>query len=70
MIALALVFTLSLAAAHAQDSRYGFVRAPYNYDDQYRRNEYRCPPWHPYQPGYHRCAGDDRRLDEGKGEPQ
>jgi hypothetical protein len=59
---------LSVTAAHAQSR--GFVQAPGNYDDEYRRNEQRCPPWHPYQPGYHRCSGDDRQLDEGREEPQ
>lgn len=50
---LALVF---LAAAHAD--QYGFVSAPYNYADEYRQIEARCPlPWRPYLPGYHRCSG-------------
>jgi hypothetical protein len=64
----AIILALAIGGAHAQDSRYGFVRAPGTYDQEYRRNEHRCPPWHPYQPGYHRCSGDDLRHGEDKGE--
>lgn len=71
MIALALVFTLAIGGAHAEDSRYGFVNPPYNYVDEFRRNEQRCPPWRPYLPEYGRCSGDDRPLGEdNQGNPK
>jgi hypothetical protein len=61
----AIALALTAVAAHAD--QYGFTDPPYDYSDEYRRNEARCPrPWHEYQPGYHRCSGEDRHKEEMK----
>lgn len=62
-IAAAAGLAVFVDAVHAQSPGYGFTHPPYNYDDEYRQNEWGCSEEHRYQPGYHRCSGDEFRPD-------